>query len=340
MDSKKILVTGGAGFIGSNFVHYWIKNHQGNEIVVLDKLTYAGNLENLDSVKDGFTFIKGDICDPVIVDSAMQGVDIVVHFAAESHVDRSVLGPDEFVRTNITGTHELLKAARKHNVKRFHHVSTDEVFGSLALDSTEKWDEQTPYNPRSPYSASKASSDHLVRAYYHTYGLPITITNCANNIGPFMFPEKFLPLAITNLLEGKNVPVYKPGNQVREWLYVEDHCSGIDAVITKGKPGETYFIGPNNPELTNLEVLKKVLKIMDLSEDRIDMVADRPGHDQKYAIDWSKIKNELGWKPKYNIDEALKATIDWYKNNESWWKRVKSGEYQEYYQKQYGQRKV
>jgi len=321
----KILITGGAGFIGSNFVHYWVKHHPDDEIVVLDKLTYAGNLENLESVKDKITFIKGDICDEAIVNRAMEGVDTVVHFAAETHVDRSITGPDEFIRTNVLGTHQLLKSARKHNIKRFHHVSTDEVFGSLALDSKEKWNEQSPYNPRSPYSASKAASDHLVRAYYHTYNLPITISNCANNVGPFMFPEKLLPLAITNLLEGKKIPIYKPGNQIREWLYVEDHCGAIDAILTNGKIGETYFVGPNNPELSNLEVIRKLLALMGFGDDMIEFVGDRPGHDQKYSLDHSKITKELGWSPKYKLDESLELMVAWYKENQAWWKKLKKG---------------
>ncbi|MDE2311836.1 MAG: dTDP-glucose 4,6-dehydratase [Patescibacteria group bacterium] len=332
----KVLITGGAGFIGSNFVHYWRKNHPQDEIVVLDKLTYAGNLENLVQVKDQIQFIKGDICDEATVEQAMANVDTVVHFAAESHVDRSILEPDAFIKTNVLGTHVLLKAVLKHKVKRFHHVSTDEVFGSIALGSKEKWTETSPYNPRSPYSASKAASDHLVRAYFHTYGLPATISNCANNIGPYMFPEKLIPLAITNLLEGKKVPIYKPGNQVREWLYVEDHCSGIEAVLQKGRAGETYFIGPNNPELTNLEVIQKVLVLMKAGDNMIEYVKDRPGHDQKYALDHSKITQELGWRPKFGLDEALRLTVEWYRRNEDWWRRVKSGEYQKYYQQQYG----
>lgn len=334
----KILITGGAGFIGSNFVHYWLKNHPKDEIVVLDKLTYAGNLENLSEVKDKIKFIKGDICDEKIVEEAMLGIDTVVHFAAETHVDRSVSGPDDFIRTNVLGTHQLLKSARKLNIKRFHHISTDEVFGDLSLDSKEKWDETTPYKPSSPYSASKAASDHLVRAYHRTYNLPITISNCANNIGPFMFPEKLIPLAITNLLEGKNVPVYGAGNQVREWLYVEDHCSGIEAILLKGKVGETYFIGPDNPEATNLEVVHKILEIMSLPESRIEFVKDRPGHDQKYALDHSKISHELGWNPKYKLDESLELTIAWYVKNIKWWQKVKSGEYLNYYDQQYTKR--
>lgn len=309
----RILVTGGAGFIGSNFVHYWVGKYPNDEIIVLDKLTYAGNLENLESVKDKITFIKGDICNSYDVEKAMAGADVVVHFAAESHVDRSISGPDVFVQTNIVGTHELLKAARKNNIKRFHHVSTDEVFGDLPLGSTAKWDESTPYNPSSPYSASKAASDHLVRAYHRTFGLPITISNCSNNIGSFMYPEKLLPLAITNLLAGKKVPVYTPGNQIREWLNVQDHCSAIDLILQKGKAGETYFISPDNEELSNLEVIKKLLAIMGLPEDRIEFVSDRPGHDQRYAMDHSKLTNELGWKPKFGLDETLKQMLDWYK---------------------------
>jgi len=336
----KILITGGAGFIGSNFVHYWIEKHPDDEIIVLDNLTYAGNLENLADVKDRITFIKGDICDSIKVNEAMRDCDTVVHFAAESHVDRSILDPGRFIETNVRGTYVLLASAATQGVKRFHHVSTDEVFGSLPLDSKDRWTESSPYNPRSPYSASKAASDHLVRSYYHTFGLPITISNCANNIGPYMFPEKLIPLAITNLLEGKKIPVYKPGNQVREWLYVEDHCSGIEAILEKGKIGETYFIGPDNPELSNLEVIKKLLKLMKLGDDQIEFIADRPGHDQKYALDHSKITRELGWKPKFKLEESLQLTINWYQNHQDWWKRVKSGEYQKYYEQQYGKNLV
>jgi dTDP-glucose 4,6-dehydratase len=226
------------------------------------------------------------------------------------------------VQTNVVGTHILLKAAFKHQVERFHHVSTDEVFGDLPLGSKEKWDENSPYKPSSPYSASKAAADHLVRAYARTYKLPVTITNCANNLGPYMFPEKLIPLAITNLLQGKNVPIYKPGNQVREWLHVYDHCSAIDLILQKGKVGETYFVGPDNPELTNLEVIKKLLAIMELPEDRIDFVADRPGHDQRYAMSHKKIAVELGWQPKYNLDQTLKEVVEWYKGNQEWWKKL------------------
>ncbi|MCL5667255.1 MAG: dTDP-glucose 4,6-dehydratase [Patescibacteria group bacterium] len=334
----KILITGGAGFIGSNFVRYWIKHYPKDEIVVLDKLTYAGNLENLADVKDRISFVKGDICDEAAADKAMAKADMVVHFAAESHNDRAIMDPDVFVRTNVFGTHVLLKAALRRKVKRFHHISTDEVFGDLPLNSKIKWNEASPYNPRSPYAASKAGSDHLVRAFYHTYGLPVTITNCTNNFGPFMFPEKFLPLAITNLLEGKKIPIYGNGRQVRDWLYVDDHCSAIDLVLHKGKIGDTYLVGSEHREYANLEVAKILAKIMGEGEDCIEFVKDRPGHDQKYSINAQKIQTELGWKPKHEFKEWLEITVDWYKNNKSWWQRVKSGEYQKYYTLQYKNR--
>ena len=333
----KLLVTGGAGFIGSNFIRYWLKNHSEDSIVNLDALTYAGNLENLSAVEKNphYSFIKGDITDPEKVDQAMNEVDWVVHFAAESHVDRSITGPAAFVKTNIIGTEVLLDVALKHNVKRFHHVSTDEVFGALELDSTDKFNETTPYDPRSPYSASKAGSDHLVRAYYHTYQLPITITNCSNNFGPYHHPEKIIPLAITNLLENKKVPIYGDGLHVRDWLYVEDHCWAIDRVLADGKIGETYCIGGLTHDINNLEVVKKIIALMGKDESLIEFVKDRPGHDRRYAIDWSKIKNELGWEPKYDFDTWLGKTIEWFKEHESWWRNVKSGEYREYYEKQY-----
>ncbi|PIR96600.1 MAG: dTDP-glucose 4,6-dehydratase [Candidatus Doudnabacteria bacterium CG10_big_fil_rev_8_21_14_0_10_42_18] len=311
----KLLITGGAGFIGSNFVHYWVRNYPNDEIVVLDKLTYAGNLENLAQVAEKIKFIKGDICNPTDVASAMEGCGVVVHFAAESHVDRSISGPDEFIKTNVFGTHELLKAALKNKVKRFHHISTDEVFGQIPLDSKEKWTEDSPYNPRSPYSASKAASDHLVRAYYATYGLPITISNCSNNFGPMMFPEKFIPLAVTSLAKGNKIPVYTPGNQVRDWLYVEDHCRAIDLILKKGKTGETYLVGASHKEYSNLVLAKMIVKLMGQDENMIELVKDRPGHDVKYAIDSSKIQKELGWKPMYDFEEELKTTVGWYKEN-------------------------
>lgn len=333
---SKILVTGGAGFIGSNFIHYWLNYHSEDEIVNLDKLTYSGNLESLKLVEKNknYKFIKGDICDQKIVESAIKGVDTVVHFAAESHVDRSIMDPSIFVTTNVLGTHILLEAALKENVKRFHHISTDEVFGSLSLDSKDKFTEQTRYNPRSPYAASKAASDHLVNAYYHTYNLPVTITNCANNFGPYHYPEKLIPLAITNIIEGKKVPVYGDGLYVREWLYVEDHCSGIDIVLTKGKVGETYLIGVDM-DIPNIEIIKKILKIMGKTEDLIEHVKDRPGHDRRYAIDASKIKRELGWSPKFSFENALELTVNWYQKNQDWWKPLKDKSYKDYYQKQY-----
>lgn len=333
---KKILVTGGAGFIGSNFVQYWVNKYPESQVTVLDSLTYAGNLNNLEAVKNKIHFVKQDICNKVVVEDLVSRVQAVVHFAAESHVDRSILEPDVFVKTNVLGTQTLLDAAKKYNIKRFHHVSTDEVFGQIELGSTEKWNESSPYKPRSPYSASKAASDHLVNAYFNTYGLPITITNCSNNFGPFHFPEKFIPLAITNLLEGKKIPIYKPGNQVRDWLYVTDHCSAIDLVLEKGREGETYLVGADHKEYTNLEVAKLILKIMGKSEEFLDIVGDRPGHDVKYAIDSSKIRTELGWKPEKDFENYLEYTVKWYEENQDWWKNIKNGEYQKYYQTQYG----
>lgn len=339
----KLLVTGGAGFIGSNFVLYWLKNHPDHEIVNFDKLTYAGNLENLSSVKDlpNYSFVKGDICDPIAVGNAMGGVDMVVHFAAESHVDRSIMNPSDFVETNVGGTQVLLEAALKANVKRFHHVSTDEVFGSLALESSEKFNEQTNYNPHSPYSASKAGSDHLVRAYADTYGLPITITNCSNNFGPYQFPEKLIPLAITNLLENKKVPVYGDGLYVRDWLHVEDHCRAIEKVLLQGKEGATYCVGglkKDAPEIHNLGVIKEILRILDKNDSSIEYVKDRPGHDRRYAMDWSKIHQELGWEPKYDFSAWLEETVKWYQENRQWWENVKNGSYEAYYKKQYQER--
>lgn len=335
----KILVTGGAGFIGSNFILYWMKNYPQDQIVNLDSLTYAGNLENLKEVEGNpnYKFIHGNICDLSIVDQAINGVDMVVHFAAESHVDRSILKPSDFIVTNVVGTQVLLDAALKHKVKRFHHISTDEVFGSLDLENESKFNERTNYKPNSPYSASKAGSDHLVRAYRETFGLPITITNCSNNFGSYQFPEKFIPLAITNILEGKKVPVYGDGLYVRDWLYVADHCRAIDLVLTRGKVGETYLVGGMSKDISNLEVIKKMLKIMGKDESSIEYVKDRPGHDRRYAVDWSKIQNELGWKPEHNFDEWLEKTIAWYKENEKWWRDVKTGAYQKYYKEQYGE---
>lgn len=334
----KLLVTGGAGFIGSNFILYWMRRHPDDEVVNLDKLTYAGNLENLVAVEHNshYQFIHGDICDAQVVDNAMDGVDTVVHFAAESHVDRSILDAAPFVRTNVEGTLVLLQAARKHEVKRFHHISTDEVFGALSLETKDKFTEETPYAPHSPYAASKAGSDHLVRAFHDTYGLPITISNCANNFGPYHFPEKMIPLFITNLIEGKKVPVYGDGLYVRDWLYVEDHCSAIECILEKGRVGETYLIGSMHEDVSNITLTKKLIAMLGKDENMIECVKDRPGHDRRYAIDWTKIHEELGWSPKYEFDQALEMTVKWYQDNEEWWRRVKSGAYKDYYSKQYG----
>ena len=333
----RLLVTGGAGFIGANFIIYWLKHHAEDEIVNFDKLTYAGNLENLTSVEKNpkYRFVQGDICLLSDVAPVMDGIDVVVHFAAESHVDRSILEAAPFITTNVVGTQVLLEAALKAKVKRFHHVSTDEVFGALSLDTLNKFHEATPYDPRSPYSASKAGSDHLVRAYYHTFGLPITITNCSNNYGPYQFPEKLIPLAITNLLEGKKVPIYGDGKYVRDWLYVDDHCRAIDAVITRGKIGETYCVGGLTEDMSNLAIIRNILTIMGKDESHIVYVTDRPGHDRRYAVDWTKIQTELGWKPENDFNTWLTTTIHWYEKNEDWWKRVKNGTYKEYYAKQY-----
>lgn len=339
----KLLITGGAGFIGSNFIHYILKKYPASsagrpdyEIINLDKLTYAGNLENLKDAEGNknYQFVKGDICDADLVNDLVKDCDAIVHFAAESHVDRSILDAGEFVRANVLGTQVLLEAARENGNKRFHHVSTDEVFGSLELDGRDKFNENTPYDPHSPYSASKAGSDHLVRAYFDTYGLPITISNCSNNYGPYQFPEKVIPLFITNLMEDKKVPLYGDGLNVRDWIHVEDHCSAVDAVLHKGKIGETYLAGGEG-EISNKELTHKILELMDKGEEYIEYVKDRPGHDRRYAIDFSKIENELGWKPQYSFEDGLQQTIEWYKTHEDWWKRVKSGEYQEYYKKQY-----
>lgn len=334
----KLLVTGGAGFIGANFIHYWFEQHPEDSIINLDKLTYAGNLENLLAIADlpNYHFVQGDICDVETVNPLVYECDIVVHFAAESHVDRSITNPGEFVRTNVIGTQVLLQAAVEYQ-KRFHHVSTDEVFGTLPLNSTLKFNEQTPYSPRSPYSASKAASDHLVRAYHETYGLPVTISNCTNNYGPWHFPEKFIPLAITNVLAGKPIPIYGQGVNVRDWLYVKDHCRAIEAILLKGKIGETYCVGGNS-EMDNLALAKLILKLMGASDALLQFVTDRPGHDLRYAMDFSKIERELGWKPTMNITTGLQETINWFISHRDWIEHCTSGSYQDYYAAQYGKR--
>ena len=321
---SKLLITGGAGFIGSNFIRYWLENHPEDSITNLDALTYAGNLDSLKDIEENpnYTFVKGDICYEATVNELVKDADLIVHFAAESHVDRSILGPKAFVDTNIKGTFVLLEAARKDG-KRFHHISTDEVFGALPLDTEEKFTEKTLYEPHSPYSASKASSDHLVRAYAETYGLPVTITNCSNNFGPFQHPEKFIPRMITNLIDGENIKIYGDGKYVRDWLHVIDHCRAIELILEKGKTGETYLVGGMSKDVNNLEVAKLLLDELVMSEDKIEYVKDRPGHDRRYAVDWSKINRELGWEPQYTFEEWLKKTVEWYKANESWWRPLK-----------------
>jgi dTDP-glucose 4,6-dehydratase len=319
----KLLVTGGAGFIGSNFIHYWLVNYPEDSIINLDVLTYAGNLDNLKDLENNpnYRFVAGDICDYDLVDSLVKEVDVIVHFAAESHVDRSILNSADFIRTNVEGTRVLLEAAKNNGNKRFHHISTDEVFGALSFDSP-KFCETTPYDPRSPYSASKAASDHLVRAYYHTHSLPITISNCSNNYGPYQYPEKLIPHFVTNLILGKQVTVYGEGKNIRDWIHVDDHNRGVDLILKKGRIGETYCLGGNS-ERSNLEITKSILQIMGYGEEKIDYVADRLGHDLRYAIDYSKAKEELGFEPQISLEEGLSATINWYKNNHDLWSKIK-----------------
>ncbi len=321
---SKLLITGGAGFIGSNFIRYWLKNHPDDQVINFDSLTYAGHLENLKEVEENpsYQFIKGDITSLEEVEGALVGVDTIVHFAAESHNDRAVLDPLIFVKTNVLGTANLLHAALKNKIKRFHHVSTDEVFGHLSVDDP-SFNENTPYYPRAPYSASKAGSDHLVRAFFITFGLPITITNCTNNYGPFQDPEKLIPRFITNLLEDKKVPLMGKGENIRDWLYVEDHCRAIDAVLEKGKIGETYCVG--GEEKTNIHITKRLLELLGKDESYIEYVEDRLGHDFRYSMETTKIEQELGWKPEHSLDEWLEKTVEWYKENEWWWKPLKEG---------------
>lgn len=332
----KLLVTGGAGFIGSNFIHYWLKHHPGDDIVNFDKLTYAGNLENHKHIEHNphYSFIRADIADRDAVFAAVKDVDVVVHFAAETHVDRSIMDPEVFLRTNIIGTQVILDAVKEYG-KRLHHVSTDEVFGALKPNDP-PFTEETAYDPRSPYSAAKASSDHLVRAYYHTYGVEMTISNCSNNYGPYMFPEKIIPLFISNLMEGKKVPVYGDGHQIRDWIHVDDHNRGVDFILQKGKIGETYCLGGDN-EVKNIDLTKKLIELLGKDESYIEFVKDRPGHDRRYAIDFSKAKNELDWEPQISFEEGLAATVQWYKDNQDWVERCKSGDYTTYYDEWYKQ---
>lgn len=350
---RRLIITGGAGFIGANFVHYWWAKYPNDRVIVLDALTYAGNRQTLAPLDahPNFRFVKGDICDRPLIDALLQeeAIDTIVHFAAESHVDRSILGPGAFVQTNVVGTFTLLEAFRQHWLSndrstdfRFHHVSTDEVYGSLEPDDP-AFSETTPYAPNSPYSASKAGSDHLVRAYHHTYGMPTTITNCSNNYGPYHFPEKLIPLMCINILMGKPLPVYGDGQNVRDWLYVKDHCSAIDAVLERGKVGETYNVGGNN-EVKNLDLVHMLCELMnemaaDLpirpAQELITFVKDRPGHDRRYAIDSTKLQTELDWTPSVTVQEGLRQTVEWFLNNEDWWKPLLSEEYQAYYRKVY-----
>lgn len=319
-----LLVTGGAGFIGSNFIRFWLQAHPNDSIINLDALTYAGNLKNLAGIEEGenYRFVQGSILDAGVVDELVANTDTIVHFAAESHVDRSILGPEAFVETNVKGTFVLLEAVRRHEV-HFHHISTDEVFGALSLDTEEKFTESTPYQPSSPYSASKAGSDHLVRAYHETYGVAATITNCSNNFGPYQHPEKFISRMVTNLLDDQPVKIYGDGKYVRDWLHVEDHCRAIEAVLQKGKVGETYLVGGMSEDISNLEVAQLLLAYMEKPADQIEFVKDRPGHDRRYAVDWQKIHNELGWQPQHSFTDWLHKTVDWYKDNEAWWRPLK-----------------
>jgi dTDP-glucose 4,6-dehydratase len=334
-----ILVTGGCGFIGSNFVKYILETYPEDIIVNFDKLTYAGNLENLLDIEKNlnYHFVKGDICNRVEVEDCIKkfNTDVIINFAAESHVDRSILGPAVFIETNIAGTGILLQIAKEIGIKKFVQISTDEVYGSLGNDG--RFTETTPLHPNSPYSASKTSADLLALAYEHTFGLPVVITRCSNNYGPYQFPEKLLPLMIANALDDKPLPVYGDGMNIRDWLYVKDHCIAIDAVLRKGKVGEVYNIGGNN-EWANINIIKLLLKILNKPESLIKYVKDRPGHDRRYAIDASKIEKELDWKPSVTFEIGLEKTIKWYLQNENWWRRIISGEYQQYYQKLYGNR--
>ncbi len=352
----RLLVTGGAGFIGSNFVHHWCSSYPGDRVIVLDALTYAGNRQTLAQLegRENFRFVQGDICDRTLVDTLLkeENINTVAHFAAESHVDRSIIGPAAFVQTNVVGTFTLLEAFRKHweaiddsSVKaqmRFLHVSTDEVYGSLGPDDP-AFTETTAYSPNSPYSASKAGSDHLARAYFHTYGVPTIITNCSNNYGPYHFPEKLIPLMCINMLLGKALPVYGDGQNVRDWLFVLDHCRALDAVINRGQPGETYNVGGNN-EVKNLDLVKMLCQLMDElapdlparpCEQLISFVKDRAGHDRRYAINANKIKTELGWTPSVTVEQGLRQTVEWYLAHREWWEPLLSEEYQTYYQKIY-----
>ncbi len=338
----KLLVTGGAGFIGGNFVHHMVNKYPEYQIVNLDLLTYAGNLETLKPVEDkpNYHFVKGDIADEPFIMNLFEKeqFDIVVNFAAESHVDRSITDPGIFVQTNVMGTRVLLDASKKYGVKRYHQVSTDEVYGDLPLDRTDLYfTEETPIHTSSPYSSSKASADLFVLAYYRTFGLPVTISRCSNNYGPYHFPEKLIPLIISRALADEELPVYGKGENVRDWLHVQDHCEAIDLIIHKGRVGEVYNVGGHN-ERSNLDVVKTILRALGKPESLIRFVTDRPGHDMRYAIDPTKLENELGWKPKYTFDTGIQQTIQWYLDNREWWEHIISGEYANYFDSMYGER--
>lgn len=339
----KLLVTGGAGFIGSNFIRCLLDQAQQGRadyhIINLDKLTYAGNLENLISLPkpENYAFVKGDICDGHLVDQLLgEGIDAVVNFAAESHVDRSILDPGVFIQTNFQGVQVLLHGALKHKIQKFIQVSTDEVYGSLGTKDP-AFREDTPMAPNSPYAASKAAADLLARAYFKTFGVPVVVTRCSNNYGPFQFPEKLIPLMVTNAMENKPLPIYGDGLNVRDWIHVEDHCRALQVVLEKGKVGEIYNIGGDG-EKTNLEIVETILQILGKPRSLMQFVADRPGHDRRYAIDFSKIRKELGWSPSISLAQGLQATVQWYESHRQWWQRVKSGAYQDFYQKNYGER--
>ena len=335
----KILVTGGAGFIGSNFIRFLLQSGRNYRIVNLDKLTYAGNLENLADLNQSpnYEFVRGDICDGKLMDRLLgDGVEGVVNFAAESHVDRSLYEPDVFIQTNVVGVQILLHAGMRHKIKKFVQVSTDEVYGSLGAQDP-KFREDFPLAPNSPYSASKAAGDLLARSYFKTYGFPVVVTRCSNNYGPYQFPEKLIPLFVTNAIENRALPVYGDGLNVRDWIHVEDHCRALELVLEKGKPGEIYNVG-GEAERTNLEITKHILQIIEKPESLMHYVIDRPGHDRRYAIDFSKIEREIGWKPLYSLEEGLEQTVRWYMDHEDWWRRIKSGAYREFYEKHYGGR--
>ncbi|HOI30955.1 MAG TPA: dTDP-glucose 4,6-dehydratase [Melioribacteraceae bacterium] len=336
---KTILVTGGAGFIGSNFINYFLDKNQEYRIVNLDKLTYAGNLENLRSSekKENYSFVKGDITNNELVEFLFRKFEFnyVVNFAAESHVDRSILGSEVFYRSNVIGTNVLLEAARRHKIEKFVQISTDEVYGSLG--PTGLFTEETPLSPNSPYSSSKAAADMMALSFFHTYGLPVVITRCSNNYGPFQFPEKLIPLMIINSLSGKNLPVYGDGLNVRDWVYVIDHNRAVETVMINGRPGQVYNIGASR-EMKNIDIVKLILAKLDKPESLIQYVKDRPGHDRRYAIDSSKIQSELGWKPEFDFEKAMDRTVEWYLGNKVWWNRIISGDYQNYYKTLYGDR--